>query len=688
MDSNSALERIKELREELEQHNYNYYVLDEPSIPDVEYDKLYKELEGLENAYPEHLDPCSPTQRVGGKADGKFSQVTHARPMLSIGNGFTQEDVDGFESRAHDALSPEGNIEYSVEPKFDGLACSIVYIDGIFSTAATRGDGFVGEDVTANVRTIKSLPLDLRQSFAKLGLPVPKRLEVRGEVLMTRAQFEKVREEQRKKGEKEAVNPRNAAAGSLRQLDPKITAKRGLSFFTYGLGVCEGVPEFGSHREAMLWLEKLRFPLSDLAGVAVGKQGLLDYYEKIGKMRPTLPFDIDGVVYKVNSYAMQEKWGFVSRSPRWALAHKFPPEEVLSEVVDIVVQVGRTGAITPVAKIRPVFVGGVTVSSVTLHNFEELERKGVRIGDTVWVRRAGDVIPEIARVEETKPRGRSAFPMPSVCPVCGSATSKGDGAVLRCTGKGVCSAQNKQGLEHFVSRLAMNIESVGPETIDLLQEAGLISQASDFYTLKVQDLLTLPRMGELSANKIIANIEASKNVELWRFIYALGIKEVGEATGKELAKHFGTIEGLRCAGYEDLLKVKDVGPVCAKSVRDWFAEERNESMVDSLLAYGVAPIAVEKAALDESNPFFGKTVVLTGTLPTLKRDQAKKMLEDLGAKVSGSVSKKTDYVLAGEEAGSKLDTANELKIPVLDEAAFLALANPAPKVQEKSRFSM
>lgn len=670
-------EVVAALRDELEKHNHNYYVLDDPSIPDQEYDKMFRRLQELETERPELMSPTSPTQRVGGKASGSFREVRHAKPMLSLSNAFSPEDVDDFERRGEEALG-RAEIVYAVEPKFDGLACSLIYERGIFVAAATRGDGEVGEDVSANVKTIRGLPLDLRGAFSQMGHEIPERLEVRGEVLMTRKNWEALRARQRSRGEKESPNPRNAAAGALRQLDPKITAERGLSFFAYGLGECDGIPDLKSHRDAMLWLKSMRFPVSDLADVAIGKEGLLAYFDKIGKLRPSLPFDIDGVVYKVNEYSLQETWGFVSRSPRWAVAHKFPAEEALTEVHDIVIQVGRTGALTPVAKLSPVFVGGVTVSSVTLHNFEEVERKDIRKGDKVWVRRAGDVIPEIPRVaKELRPEGTKPFPMPTACPVCGSSVSKPEGeAIARCSGGSVCGAQNRQALEHFVSRTAMNIEAVGKETIDVLADAGMLSSPADFYRLERESLLGLPRMGETLVAKILSNIENSKSPDLNRLIFALGIREVGAATAKELAKHFGSIGELVAASQDDLLKVKDIGPVSASAIVEHFSHPEKRAILDDLLGVGVNPKMVAKKEASES-PFAGKTVVLTGSLPTLGRDEAKAMLEEAGAKVAGSVSKKTDWVIAGAEAGSKLDKATELGVPVIDEAAFLSLLRGA-----------
>lgn len=677
--------KMEVLVKELELHNYNYYVLDNPTIPDIEYDRLYKSLESLERQYPEFTNSASPTKRVGGQAVEKFESVTHLAPMLSISNGFSDEDVSGFDNRARESLGVE-EIEYSAEPKFDGLALSIIYENGVLVRAATRGNGEVGEDVTENARTIKSIPLSIVASCQHHGIEVPKLLEVRGEVLMTRANFKALQQIQEKNGEKIAVNPRNAAAGALRQLNSKITAQRNLSFFTYALGATDGVPVFNGHREAMSWLEIIGFPVSDLAALVKGQKGVLDYYNKMGENRKKLPFDIDGVVYKVNNYELQKKWGFVSKSPRWALAHKFPAEEVLTIVEDIVLQVGRTGAITPVAKLKPVFVGGVTVSSVTLHNFDELEKKDVRIGDTVWVRRAGDVIPEIPRVQvERRPKGAQRLCMPKVCPVCGSIVVKtADQAVARCTGGNICGAQNQEKLAHFVSRLALNIESIGGETIELLIDSGLLKTPVDFYKLTVEDLLPLPRMGKTSANKIINNIEQSKDVELRRFIYAIGIKEVGESTSKNLAKHFGSIEKLMNADMEQLLSVKDIGPVSAESIFNFIKSTYGQELINGLLLSGVKPREQDVQLNADELVLSGKNIVITGSFDGKNREELKVWLESMGAVCSGSVSKKTSLLLAGEESGSKLEKAKELGVKVVSLAEMEELIVGLTKMDEPS----
>ncbi len=669
MDEINVLEAMRKLSEQIEYHNYQYYVLDNPSIPDVEYDKLYKQLESLEKQYPQHVQPSSPTQRVGGVALEKFEPAQHLGPMLSISNGFTEEDVVGFGQRAQEALGVDAHaIVYSAEPKFDGLALSLVYEHGVLTRAATRGNGEVGENVTENAKTIASIPLSIVGACKKMGIPVPELLEVRGEVLMSRKSFEELKERQRALGEKEAANPRNAAAGSLRQLDPKITRQRKLSFYTYALGATKGVPALSDHREAMDWLEALGFPVSDLGKAVIGPQGVLEYFKQMKKNRDSLPFDIDGVVYKVNDYQLQAKWGFISKSPRWALAHKFPPEEVLAEVVDIKMQVGRTGSITPVAKISPVQVGGVVVSSVTLHNFEELERKDVCIGDMVWVRRAGDVIPEIPRVHKEARTGRSVQKvlMPKACPVCGSVVLKTqDNAVARCSGKNVCAAQNKEKLTHFVSRLAMNIEDLGPETIDMLVENGLVKNVADFYGLKLTDLIELPRMGVTIATKILKNIETSKNIELRRFIFALGIREVGESTAKSLAKNFQTLESFVSCNEEQLLKIKDIGPVSAKSIVEYLADPENKQLIERLCSLGVSPVGPQGSSQSDVMPLEGMSFVITGSFEQGSREQLKEYLEGQGATVGSSVSAKTHYLLAGSDAGSKLEKATKLGVSVL-----------------------
>jgi len=664
-------ERISQLRKEIGYHDHQYYVLDNPSIPDAEYDKLYRELQALEAAHPELITPDSPTQRVSGAALKSFSSITHRVPMLSLNNALEDDEAANFDRRVREGLGLE-NIEYAVEPKFDGLAITLTYENGVFVQGATRGDGYTGEDVSLNLKTIRAIPARLHTDKP------PKLLEVRGEVLMFRRDFDKLNQDQDARGEKRFANPRNAAAGSLRQLDSKITASRPLSFFAYGLGAAEGIPEIRTHSEAMDYLASLRLPVSQERATVQGFAGLMKYYQNIGSKRETMPYDIDGVVYKVNSFAQQNELGFVSRAPRWAVAHKFPAQEALTTVEAIDVQVGRTGAITPVARLSPVFVGGVTVSNVTLHNQDEIDRKDVRVGDTVSVRRAGDVIPEIVQVVlERRPASAVAFNLLQsinhLCPVCGSHVIKQeDEAIARCTGGLFCAAQRKQAILHFASRRAMDIEGLGDKLVDQLVDAGLVHSLADIYGLDLATLANLVRMAEKSAQNILDALHTSKQTTLARFIYALGIRNVGEATAKDLARYFGNLHALLNADIETLQQVPDVGPIVAESIVSFFSEPHNQEVISQLQAIGVnwpeneTPVA-------KSSALTGKTLVLTGTLPNLSRDTAKEMIEAVGGKVSGSVSKKTDYVVAGEEAGSKLAKAQELGVTVIDEAQFLIL---------------
>ena len=660
--------RIAQLRAEIEQHNYRYYVLDDPSISDAEFDQLFRELQTLEAQHPELLTPDSPTQRVGVTPVKSFAEVQHRTPMLSLNNAFSEDEVRAFDARIREALGVE-EVEYAVEPKFDGLAITLSYRDGVFVQGATRGDGSTGEDVTENLRTVRTIPL-------KLLKPI-RDVEVRGEVLMFKSDFARLNDAQRAKGEKEFANPRNAAAGSLRQLDSRITASRRLSFFSYGIGFCEGVKLPDRHDRQMALLLQWGVPVAQQRGVVRGLEGLLGYYREIGAAREQLPFDIDGVVYKVNDIARQQQLGFVSRAPRWAIAHKFPAEEASTTLLDIEVQVGRTGALTPVARLAPVFVGGVTVTNATLHNEDEIRRKDVRIGDTVIVRRAGDVIPEVARVvPEKRPRDAREFVMPKECPVCGSHVAKlEDEAIWRCTGGLFCPAQRKQSLLHFASRRALDIEGLGDKLVEQLVDSGMVSTPADLYDrhkLNLQTLAGLERMGEKSVNNLLAAVEHSKRTTLARFIYALGIRNVGEATAKDLAQHFGSLDNLLAADVESLQQVPDVGPVVAQSIADFLAEAHNREVMEHLRACGVH-WAEHQPLPAAALPLSGKTFVLTGTLATLSREQAKEKLEALGARVSGSVSKKTDYVVAGAEAGSKLDKARELGVAVLDEQQLLEL---------------
>jgi DNA ligase (NAD+) len=668
----AAAQRSAYLRAEIERHNIQYYQLDDPLISDAEYDALFRELQNLEAQHPELSTPDSPTHRIGSKPLKAFAEVEHRTPMLSLNNAFSDAEVLAFDERIRVALGGT-EVEYAVEPKFDGLAITLTYVDGVFVQGATRGDGSVGEDVTENLRTVRALPLRLPEA-----LPL---VEVRGEVLMMKRDFVALNIAQGEKGEKLFANPRNAAAGSLRQLDSRITASRRLSFFAYGVGAVEGMPEGRvlppTHSEQMHWLTRMAVPVAKQCGVVRGVQGLLDFYRDIGKQRAGLPYDIDGVVYKVNDIAQQQQLGFVSRAPRFAIAHKFPAEEALTTVQDIEVQVGRTGALTPVARLAPVFVGGVTVTNATLHNQDEIDRKDIRVGDTVVVRRAGDVIPEVARVvlekrPQPEPERFDLHQRHPVCPVCGSKVSKEDDeSTWRCSGGLYCPAQRKQALWHFASRRAIDIEGLGDKLVEQLVEQQLVHTPADLYQLKLADLANLERMGDKSAHNLLAAIEHSKKTTLARFIYALGIRNVGETTAKDMARHFGSLDHFMAADAERLQQVRDVGPIVAQSIVAFFAEPHNREVIAQLRASGMHWSEHEGEAL-QVLPLSGQTFVLTGTL-NMSRDDAKALLEALGARVSGSVSKKTNYVVAGAEAGSKLDKARELNVAVLDEQQFLRL---------------
>lgn len=715
-------ERARALREQLNHHARLYYVLDAPVIPDAEYDRLFRELQELEAAHPDLLTADSPTQRVGGRVLDGFATVRHRVPMLSIRTETDTEatGAQAFDARVRKELELDASaapVEYVAEPKFDGLAISLRYEEGVLVQAATRGDGEQGEDVTQNIRTIGQIPLRLLDAE---GSPkVPPVVEIRGEVYMRRDDFEALNERQREriaagaKGEKTFVNPRNAAAGAVRQLDPTIAAQRPLSFFAYGLGditpPAEGGPAFATHMEVMQTLRTWGMPVSDLVQICMGADELVAYHQRVGGLRDSLPFDIDGVVYKVNRLNWQRELGFVTREPRWAVAHKYPAQEQMTTVLAIDVQVGRTGKLTPVAKLAPVFVGGVTVTNATLHNEDEVQRKDVRVGDTVIVRRAGDVIPEVVAVvpadgmrvadatagDETivgealavpgnavqpglfdpvpaSPRG-AVFHLPATCPVCGSAVVREEGEANHyCTGGLFCSAQRKQALLHYAQRRAMDIEGLGEKLVDQLVDGGVVNTLPDLYKLGLTSLAALDRMADKSAQNLLAALEKSKSTTLPRFLFALGIRHVGEATAKEFFRHFGSLDNILQASVEDLLQVRDVGPVVARSLHTFFQQPHNREVVEQLRACGVhwpegnmAPSAPQVLA--------GKTLVLTGTLPTLTRDEAKALIEAAGGKVSGSVSKKTSYVVAGAEAGSKLDKAQELGVSVIDEAGLKAL---------------
>lgn len=663
------LVRAHALRDELNRHNHAYYVLDEPSIPDAEYDRLFQELQALETAHPELATPDSPTQRVGGAPLPQFDPVRHDIPMLSLGNGFSDEDIEAFDKRVMDGLETLQEVRYAAELKFDGLAISLRYVDGLLVQAATRGDGTTGENVTANIRTVRAIPLRLH------GTKIPAVLDVRGEVLMYKQDFARLNQRQRDAGQKEFANPRNAAAGSLRQLDSRITAQRTLRFFAYGIGVLEGMDMPASHSALLDWYQELGLPVCKERAVVTGAAGLLAFFRGIGEKREQLPYEIDGVVYKVDRLDQQKHLGFVSRAPRFALAHKFPAQEALTQVLEIEVQVGRTGAITPVARLNPVFVGGVTVTNATLHNEDEVRRKDIQIGDTVIVRRAGDVIPEVvAFVPEKRPADARAFVMPTECPVCGSPIVRlEDEAIARCSGGWLkCSAQRKGGLQHFASRRAMDIEGLGEQLVEQLVDSNIVTTPADLYRLGLLALATLDRMAEKSAQNVLDALQKSKATTLARFIYALGIRHVGEATAKELARHFGGLDKLLAASEEQLLEVADIGPVVASSIRAFFSDALNVELVEQLRAVGVHWPETEGTD-SGSKHLQGKTFVLTGTLPNMSRDQAAQLIEAAGGKVTGSVSKKTSYVVAGAEAGSKLAKAEELGLPILDEDQLKAL---------------
>ena len=673
-DLEKTKERMRALEKDLERWNYEYYVLDAPSVPDSEYDKAFRELSDLENKYPQLKSPASPTERVGGAARSDLAKVQHAVPMLSIHTetDFEAEGARAFDDRVRKGLGlseSDPEVEYDVELKFDGLAMNLRYEKGVLVSAATRGDGLVGEDVTANVKTIRTVPLQLPAG-------VPDVLEVRGEVIMHKADFERLNDEQKMEGHKPFVNPRNAAAGCLRQLDPKVTAKRKLSFYAYGLGEVSA-PLALTHSGTLDCLQKWGFPVASQRRVVKGWKALAEFHDWVKSIRQTLPFEIDGVVYKVNSLAEQNELGFISREPRWACAHKYPPEEALTVVEDIDVQVGRTGKLTPVARLKPVFVGGVTVSNATLHNEDFIAELGLKIGDTVVVRRAGDVIPEVVRVlPERRTGAEKDFVMPDHCPVCGSETFRDEEEKdTRCTGGLFCPAQRRESLVHFASRLALNIDGLGEKVIDQLLEAGLIQTPADLYRITEEKLLTLERFGKKSAANLVEAIEKSKETTLARFIYALGIRHVGESTARDLAQHFRSLEALMSADADALLKVNDVGEVIAQSIIHFFEEPHNRHVIENLLDLGVHWPTPEASAVNDL--VSGKTFVLTGTLPSMGREEAKALLLAQGAKVASSVSKKTDYVVAGDEAGSKLEKAQALGVAVIDEAKMLEMLKGA-----------
>ena len=683
--------RITILREAIRRHDYRYYVLDDPTIPDHEYDALLRELEALETERPDLVAPDSPTQRVGATPSASFAEVVHHVPMLSLANAFDDAEVRAFDRRIRERLSAKGGedegreeieddgqdrdeeqaftIEYTGEVKIDGLAISLVYENGILVRGATRGDGGRGEDVTANVRTVRAVPLRLFDTNH------PASIEIRGEIFMTRAGFEKMNAGQRERGERTYVNPRNAAAGALRQLDPAMTATRPLSMYCHGVGLVSGDVELPHrHSDLLEVLAAWGLPVSSHTRVLGDVDACLAYHGDIGRRRDSIGYDIDGVVFKLNDMRAREIVGQVSRAPRWAVAYKFPAEEALTRVAGIDVQVGRTGALTPVARLDPVMVGGATVTNATLHNQDEIDRKDVRVGDTVWVRRAGDVIPEVIRIVlESRPEGTVPFRLPDRCPVCGSEAVRAEGEVaVRCSGGLVCRAQRKQTLRHFASRRALDIEGLGEKLVDQLVERGMVATPADIFRLDVGALAELDRMGERSARNLVEGIERSRRTTFDRFLYGLGIRDVGEATAAALAAHFGSLKALRDTDVDALVEVPDIGPVVAASIRRFFDDPRNTEVVDTLAGV-LSWEETARVAAPASSPFTGKTIVLTGTLESMSRDDARRRLQGLGAKVTGSVSKRTDLVVAGENAGSKLDKARTLGITVIDEVELAEL---------------
>jgi DNA ligase (NAD+) len=666
--SEKARKKIKALRETINQHNYQYYVLDDPEIPDSEYDRLLRELIDIETEFPEFVISSSPTQRVGAAPLSEFAEVKHSVPMLSLANAFNEDEMQAFNKRINDRLETD-KVIFSAETKLDGLAVSIRYENSVLMTAATRGDGYSGENITHNIRTIQQIPLNL------IGDELPELLEVRGEIFMTHKGFEKLNNKQREKNEKLFANPRNAAAGSLRQLDAKLTAERPLSFFAYGMGDYKGNVEFESHTQILKQLKRWGIPVSPETKELKNLQSCLQYYNKIGKRREGLAYEIDGVVFKVNDLLQQQILGFVSRAPRWAIAYKFPPVEEITRILDIEVQVGRTGAITPVARLEPVFVGGVTITNATLHNLDEIKRKDVKIGDWVYVRRAGDVIPEVVRVIKEK-RGDARkndireFTMPDLCPVCGSAVERQEGeATYRCIGGLSCSAQNIQAIIHFVSRKAMDIDGLGEKIIVQLTEAGLVNTVDELYSLTHEQLAGLERMGKKSADNLIEALDKSRETTLNRFIYALGIREVGEATARSLAQHFKQFELIENASTEELEQIADIGSVVARNIHAFFQEPHNRKVIE-VLKKNIHWSVVESS---QSTTLIGMTFVITGTLSSMARDEAKQKLMALGAKVTNSVSKKTTYVVYGEAPGSKYEKALQLGVKTLNEKELLEL---------------
>ena len=662
-------DRLKNLKKIIQEHDHAYYLLDDPLISDHEYDSLFQELKKIESENPHLITPDSPTQRVGGRPLDEFKQITHKKPMLSLGNAFGNDELNAFYKRVTETLDIT-DIEFSAELKFDGLAISLFYEEGVLKYAATRGDGLVGEDVTHNIKTMKVIPLRLRSDNP------PKILELRGEVLMNKEDFLELNEQQKKQDLKVFANPRNAAAGSLRQLDPAVTAKRKLQFFAYGLGEVDTSVHFDYHSQMIDFIESLGVPVSKYSEIVQNNIEMEAYFQKILGQRNALPFDIDGIVFKVNSIKSQNNLGFVSKAPRWAIAYKFPAEEAETIVNDITVQVGRTGAITPVARLKPVFVSGVTVTNATLHNEDEMNRKDIRIGDSVMVRRAGDVVPEVVRVIlEKRPNHAIKFTMPKQCPICGSDIERIDGeAAQRCTGQYKCNAQIKQGISHFISRKAMNIDGLGEKIVDQLFEQGMLKNIADIYKLDFAVIENMDRFGKKSVENLKESIEISKKTTLGKFIYALGIRNVGEATSKELAAHFRSLDNLFNATVEDYLMVNDIGPVVAESLVKYFHNANNQQIINSIIASGISwPTLKEINAINSK--LNNQTFVVTGTLNSFSRDEIKDLIEANGGKVSGSVSKKTSYVIVGDNPGSKADKANELGVPIITEINLMEMLN-------------
>ena len=670
--SKAAIDELESLQQQIRHHNYRYHVLDDPEVPDAEYDRLMRQLQAIERKYPELITEDSPTQRVGDTPISAFGTVQHQVPMLSLDNAFEPDELREFHRRVTDRLELEegaDQLRYAAEPKLDGAAVSLLYENGQLVRGATRGDGTSGEDITHNVRTIDAIPLRL------IGEDFPPTLEVRGEVFMPKAGFEAYNKKAEQAGEKTFVNPRNAAAGSLRQLDPKLTAERPLDMYVYSVGRIDGgeLPE--THSEVIRRLQGWGLKTCPEGAVVQGVEGCLAYYEALGAKRDSLPYEIDGVVYKVDNLLQQRELGFVSRAPRWAIAHKFPAQEELTTVEGVEFQVGRTGAVTPVARLQPVFVGGVTVSNATLHNIDELHRKDVRVGDTVTIRRAGDVIPEVVGIiESRRPKGTSAIQLPKQCPVCGSAvTRESDEAVARCSGGLYCSAQRAEALKHFVSRKAMDVEGLGSKIIEQLVAVDRIKTPADIFQLKKDELAEMERMGEKSAENLVNSIEDSRSTTLERFLYSLGIREVGEATASALASYFGKLDVIQRATEEELVEVPDVGPIVASRIRSFFDEGHNRDVIRALRDFGVHWEESEPQQSPSEGGLSGKTFVLTGTLPTMTRDEAKQKIQALGGKVTGSVSKKTNYVVYGDKAGSKLAKAQDLGVETIDEAGLTVL---------------